>query len=71
MNDFNSSSDFVARTMEDIQSYEAAANKPRERLNAFLLSKPAFFLLTGSGALLAAKNFIEIAWMMIFPSTCL
>jgi hypothetical protein len=71
MNGFGPSNDFVSRTMEDIRAYEASTNKPRERMNAFLLSKPAFFLLTGSGALLAAKNFIEIAWTMIFPSTCL
>jgi hypothetical protein len=71
MNDFNPSSDFVVRTMEDIQSYEATAGKPRERMNAFLLSKPAFFLLSGGGALLAAKNLTEMAWTLIFPSICL
>jgi hypothetical protein len=71
MNDYKPSIDFVAKTMDDIRSYEAAASKPRERMNAFLHSKPAFILLSGGGALLAAKNLIEMAWALIFPSICL
>jgi hypothetical protein len=71
MNEFKPSSDFVARTMEDICSYEAAASKPKERVNGFLLSKPAFYLLSAGGAVLAAKNLVEMAWTLIAPAVCL
>jgi hypothetical protein len=71
MDNFKPSIDFVDRTMNDIRSYEAAARQRKDRMNAFLLSKPAFYLLTTTGALLAILNLIGMAWTLISPATCL
>jgi hypothetical protein len=71
MDNFKPSIDFVDRTMKDIRSCEAAAKRRKERMNAFLLSKPAFYLLPAAGALLAIMNLIGMAWVLISPATCL
>ena len=71
MDDFKPSCDFVSRTMDDVRQYEMAINKPRERMNAFLLWKPAFLLLAAGGILLGAAHLIEMAWLLISPASCL
>jgi hypothetical protein len=71
MDNFKPSIDFVDRTMNDIRSCEAAARQRKERMNAFLLSKPALYLLSAAGALLGILNLIGMAWTLIAPTTCL
>jgi hypothetical protein len=71
MDNFKPSIDFVDRTMKDIRCYDAAARLRKERMNAFLLSKPAFYLLSAAGVLLGMVNLIGMAWTLIAPATCL
>ena len=71
MDNFKPSIDFVDRTMNDIRSCEAAVRQRKERMQAFLLSKPAFYLLSAAGALLGIMNLIGMAWTLIAPGTCL
>ena len=69
MPDFKPSADFVARTMKDIRSYEKELMQ-RERLDAFLSSKPMIFVLSASGVLLGIINFARIVSTLIFPTPC-
>jgi hypothetical protein len=71
MNNFNPSNDFVTRTMDDIRSYEIVSRHRKEQMNAFLLSKPAFYLLSAAGALFGIINLIGMAWTLISPAICL
>jgi hypothetical protein len=71
MNNFKPSNDFVSRTMKDIRSYEAATRQRKERMHAFLISKPAFYLLSAAGLLLGILNLLGMAWTLIAPATCL
>ena len=71
MDNFKPSIDFVDRTMKDIRSYEAAARQRKEKMHAFLLSKPAFYLLSAAGVLLGMMNLIGMAWTLISPTACL
>jgi hypothetical protein len=71
MESYKPSNDFVARIMKDVRSYEAAARQHQERMNAFLFSKPAFYLLSAAGALFGILNLIGMAWTLISPATCL
>lgn len=70
MLDFKPSADFVDRTMGDIRSYEKELMR-RERLEAFLSSKPMIFVLSTAGVLLGIINFAGIVSTLIFPTTCL
>ena len=71
MDNFKPSIDFVEKTMDDVRSYEAATRRRKERLNAFLVSKPAFYLLSAAGALLAMLNLVGMTWTLLSPATCL
>jgi hypothetical protein len=71
MDNFKPSIDFVDRTMDEVRSCEAAMRRRKERMNAFLLSRPAFYLLSAAGALLGMINLIGMAWTLLAPSTCL
>jgi hypothetical protein len=71
MDNFKPSIDFVDRTMNDIRSYDATRRSRKERMNAFLQSKPALYLLSAAGALLGMMNLIGMAWTLLSPATCL
>jgi hypothetical protein len=70
MGDFKPSGDFVTRTMEDIHSYETERSKKRERVHAFLLSRPVFYVLSAGGILLGVFNLVRMASILIFPALC-
>jgi len=71
MDSFKPSCDFVARTMEDIRSYETAMLRERERANAVLLSRPALFAMSTGGVLLGILNLVRMVWILIAPAACL
>ena len=71
MGDFEPSDNFVARVMQDVRFYEAAAGREQKQLDSFLLSKPVFSFLTAGGILLGVINLIRMASILISPSPCL
>jgi hypothetical protein len=68
---FRPSGNFVVRIMEDVRSYETSLSKEREHLDAFLLSKPVFSILTAGGIMLGLINLVRIALILISPASCL
>ena len=71
MRDFESSGDFVARTMENVRSYEMARIKETEKANRMLVSKPALYALSAGGAVLGMWNLVRTVWTLIAPAACL
>jgi hypothetical protein len=71
MNDFNPSDSFVSRVMNDIRTYEIDTSHQRERVSAFVFSKPVFSILSAAGILLGILNIVRIAQILISPAMCL
>jgi hypothetical protein len=71
MVDFKPSTHFAAKVMEDIHSYETAIARKRERMDGFLLSKPALSILSAGGVLFGLLNLIRMTLILIAPSACL
>jgi hypothetical protein len=71
MDSFKPSRDFVARTMENVRSYDRAMVGEKEQANALLLSEPALFALTAGGLLLGMLNLVRMVWTLISPAACL
>jgi hypothetical protein len=71
MNDFNPSDRFVSRVMNDIRIYEIETSHKKERVNAFVFSKPVFSILSAGGILLGIFNILRIAQILISPASCL
>jgi hypothetical protein len=69
MNVFKPSGDFVARTMKKIRSYEAARNREKEQ--AMLLPKPAYYALSAAAVVLGILNLVRTVWTLIAPTPCL
>jgi hypothetical protein len=70
MADFNPSSDFTARTMEEIRRYEAALQLKENHAQAFLHSKLGIFILSAGGVLFSLINLIRLASTLLFPALC-
>ncbi len=71
MADFKPAANFVARTMEDVRSYESELRDKGSRIPAFLLSKPMIFALSAGGFLFAILNYVGMVSTLIFPAVCL
>ena len=71
MVDFKPSSNFAARVMEDVHSYEMAMIRRKERTDAFFISKPALSILSAGGVLFGVINLIRMTLLLIAPSACL
>jgi hypothetical protein len=71
MTDYIPSTDFVARTMEDIRAYERGLSSEREHINRLLRSKPMVILLYAGGILFGILAVAGMASTLIFPTTCL
>jgi hypothetical protein len=69
MDHFEPSGNFVSRVMNSVQAYETGLK--HERMNAFLLSKPALSILSAGGILLGIVNLVRMASTLLFPSLCL
>ena len=71
MVDFKPSTDFIARTMEGIHSYERELSDKGSRIPDFLLSKPVLLTLSAGGFLFAILNYVGMVSTLIFPAVCL
>jgi hypothetical protein len=71
MNDFKPSTDFVARTMEDIRAYERYLSSKKVRINQLLRSKPMVILLYVGGIVFGILNIARMASTLVFPTICL
>jgi hypothetical protein len=71
MDNFKPSGDFVARTMQQIRSYETETIGDCERTNAVPLSLPAVLILSAGGVLLGILNLVRMAWTWVAPAVCL
>jgi hypothetical protein len=71
MADFNPSTGFKARTMEEIRAYERVMKNRRDRINAFLYSNPVLLFLSAIGIMFGFFNLISMASTLIFPAPCL
>jgi hypothetical protein len=71
MNDFKPSGNFVSRVMNDVRRYEMETSHRRERVSAFVFSRPVFSILSAGGILLGIFNLLRIAQILIAPAQCL
>ena len=70
MADFKPSTDFVARTMDHVRSYEKELNNKGLRIPEFLLSKPMLLALSAGGFIFAILNYVGMVSTLIFPAVC-
>ena len=71
MVEFEPSTDFVARTMEGVRSYERELSSKGSRIPEFLLSKPMIYALCAGGFLFAILDYVGMVSTLIFPAVCL
>jgi hypothetical protein len=71
METFEPSNDFVGRVMTHVREYECEKCREKERLNAFIFSKPVVMTLSAAGLVLGIINTLRMALILLTPSLCL
>jgi hypothetical protein len=70
MSDFRPSDRFVTRVMNDVRTYEMGINSKSRDVSTFVLSIPAFSILSAGGILLGIFNLIRMALILLSPVLC-